>query len=163
MAIPAWIPDSFPMWISAHPRWRAGRRISGARSALAVSAVVLLNLVLQPCALALESGGQCPNCPPATDHSVTAHHGGANPSAGLDIACATSGFDCMLVGDYSHDGRDGHFKAKDAPDNPSPAVIQTGLALPNPARSMLQNFDRYSLAVPGAAPPLHVLYCVYLK
>lgn len=95
-------------------------------------------------------------------HSGMSRHVGSLDSASSDVPCATSGFDCTLVDDYSHD-RGGYVKLKDAPSNASVAIIETNLVLPNVPRTMLQNFDRYTFAAPGAAPPLNVLFCVYLK
>jgi hypothetical protein len=125
-------------------------------------AVVWLNLALQPCAIALEGNEQCPRCPPEMDHSGISHHGDSHDSANSEVPCATSGFDCTLVDDYSHD-RGGYVKLKDAPNNASVAIIETNLVLPIVSRTTLQNFDRYTFASPVTAPPLNVLYCVYLK
>lgn len=133
----------------------------GARRALGFFIVVWLNLALQPCAVALEDN-ECPNCPPVMDHSGMLHHGDSHDPAGSEVPCATSGFDCALVDDYSHD-RGGYVKFEDAPNNASVAIIETNLVLSNVPRTMSQGFDRYSFAAPGAAPPLNVLYCVYLK
>jgi hypothetical protein len=135
----------------------------GARSALGVFAVLWLNLVLQPCAMAFGGDGECPSCPPEMDHSGMSHHGDARDSSSVDVPCATTSFDCALVDDYSHDGRGGQLKLKDVPNNTSVAIIETNIVLPNVPRLALRNFDRYRFAAPGAAPPLNVLYCVYLK
>jgi hypothetical protein len=97
------------------------------------------------------------------DHSGMSHPGGSHDSAASDVACATSGFDCALADDYNYDSRGGHLKLKDVPNGASAAIIETNLVLPNVPRAMLQDFDRYTFAAPGAAPPLNVLYCVYLK
>ena len=139
------------------------RKRMGARCALAFIAVVWLNLALQPCAVALERDGDCPNCPPAMVHSGMSQHGGSHEPASSDVPCATTGFDCMLGDDYSHDGRCGQGKLKDAPDNGSAATIETNLGPRNLPRTILQKLDRDMFAAPGVAPPLNVLYCVYLK
>jgi hypothetical protein len=97
------------------------------------------------------------------DDSGPSRHGASHDSASADVACASGGFDCTLVDDYSHDGRGGHLKLKDAPNNASVAIIETNPVLPNVPRTMSQDFERYSFAALGAAPPLNVLYCVYLK
>lgn len=96
------------------------------------------------------------------DHSGVSHHGDSHDSAHSEAPCATSGSDCTLVDDYSHD-RGGYVKLKDAPNNASVAIIDAKLVLPDVPRAMLQDFERYTFAAPGAAPPLNVLYCVYLK
>lgn len=138
------------------------KRISRARRALGYFAVVWLNLALQSCAMALEGDEECPHCPPEMDHSGMSHHGNSHDSTNAEMPCGTSGFDCTLVDDYSHD-RGGYVKLKDAPNNASVAIIETNLVLPNLVRTMLQFGDRCTFAPPGAAPPLNVLYCVYLK
>jgi hypothetical protein len=94
------------------------------------------------------------------DHSGMSHHGDSHDSANSEAPCATSGFDCTLVDDYNHDRG---VKLKDAPSNASVAIIETNPVLPNVPRTMSQDFDRYSFAARGAAPPLNVLFCVYLK
>jgi hypothetical protein len=125
-------------------------------------AVVWLNLALQPCAVALEGDEECPRCPPEMDHSGMSHHGDSHDSANSEAPCAASGFDCTLVDDYNHD-RGGCAKLKNAPDNASAAVVDTNLVPSNVSWTTPQNVDRYTFAAPGAAPPLNVLYCVYLK
>lgn len=96
------------------------------------------------------------------DHIGMSHHGDSHHSPTSEAPCAKSGFDCTLVDDYNHD-RGGYVKLKDAPHNASVAIIDTNLLPPNAPRTMLQDVDRYTFAAPGAAPPLNVLYCVYLK
>jgi hypothetical protein len=124
-------------------------------------AVVWLNLALQPCAIALEGNEECPRCPPEMDHRGS-HHGDSDDSANSEAPCATSSFDCTLVDDYNHD-RGGYAKLKDAPNNAPVAVVDTNLAPWHVSRTTSKNVDRYTFAAPGAAPPLNVLYCVYLK
>jgi hypothetical protein len=125
-------------------------------------AVVWLNLALQPCAVALEGNEECPHCPTEMDHRGMSHHGDSHDSAGSDAPCATSGSDCMLVDDYNHD-RGGYVKLKDAPNNAPVAVADTNVVPSNVSRTMLPIVNRHTFAAPGAAPPLNVLYCVYLK
>jgi len=122
--------------------------------------------------MALEGDAECPKCPSTMDHSGMSHHGdsGEKPhhgnsqdSADSDVPCATSGFDCMLVDEFGHDNRSGELKLKDVPNHTSLGIIQTNIALPNVPQMALRNFERYAFAAPRAAPPLNVLYCVYLK
>jgi hypothetical protein len=136
------------------------KQIAGARRALGFFAVVWFNLALQPCAIALEE--ECPRCPPEMDHSGMSHHGDSRDSANSETPCATSSSDCTLLDDYSHD-RGGYAKLKDAPNNASVAVVDTNLVPSNVSRTMSQGVKRHTFAAPGAAPPLNVLYCVYLK
>jgi hypothetical protein len=125
-------------------------------------AVVWLNLALQPCAIALEGNEECPRCPPEMDHSGMSHHGDSHDSADFEAACATSGSDCILVDNYNHD-RGGYAKLKDAPNSAPVAVVDTNLASSHVSRTISQNVNRRAFITPGAAPPLNVLYCVYLK
>ena len=138
------------------------KRISRARRALGVFAVVWLNLVLQPCAIAFEDSEECPRCPAEMDGSGMSHHGDSHDSGNSAAPCATSGSDCTFVDDYSHD-RGGYAKLKDAPNNASVAVVDTNLVPSNVSRTMSQGVKRHTFAAPGAAPPLNILYCVYLK
>ena len=90
------------------------------------------------------------------------HHGESYDSASPEAPCATSGSDCTLVDDYTH-GRGGYAKLEDPPNNASVAVVDTNLVPSNVSLRTSQNVDRYTFAASGAAPPLNVLYCVYLK
>ena len=69
----------------------------------------------------------------------------------------------MLVDEFGHDNRSGELKLKDVPNHTSLGIIQTNIALPNVPQMALRKFERYTCAAPRAAPPLNVLYCVYLK
>lgn len=133
-----------------------------ARSAVAFFAIVWLNLVLQPCAIAFDGTEDCPRCPPETEHSGMSHHGDSHDSASTGIPCATSSSDCTFVDNYNHD-RGGYTKLKDAPNTASVAIVDTNLVPSNVSRTMPRNRNRHAFIPPGGAPPLNVLYCVYLK
>lgn len=124
-------------------------------------AVAWLNLTLQPCAMALEGGAKCPDCPPAAEDGRISH-GTSHARSGAEAPCAAAGLDCGFAGQYSHDGRGGHAKPKDSPAAASFAVVESHFVLPAAVRTALPSPARRA----GAAspwPPLSILYCVYLK
>lgn len=136
------------------------KRLSRGRRALGLFAAVWLNLALAPCAMAYEADDDhdCPHCPPA---AVQDHHGmHGDKQAGAP--CADNLADCGLDGEFSHDARGGNAKLKQAqPDLPvmataiEPATTHAAVAqqrAPPPADAVGA----------GAAPPLHLLYCVFL-
>lgn len=137
---------------------RHNQRSSRARGALGLFAVVWLNLILQPCAMAAEAGRDrdCPRCPPAEMHEHHDGHTGTN----VAMPCAQAASDCILDVDVNHDGRNGQVQLKGgadavpaaAYDVSAAARAQTAVVLPQSRGS----------AAPGAPPPLHILNCVYL-
>ena len=132
---------------------------SWGRRALGLFAIVWLNLVLQPCAMALQSDVDCLHCPPAQMVEHTGVHGEMNH----DVPCTDSMSDCAIAEDLNHDGRSGQFKLKDAPADTPIAIAPHELAVPfrQPADAALR--PRYALLHAGARPPLYILNCVYLK
>jgi hypothetical protein len=125
-------------------------RIPGARRALGFVVVVWLNLALQPCAMALDGDRGCPHCPPEMDHSgMSGHAGGSRPTS-AGVPCAVGAFDCMLAGDYSHDGRGGQKTLKDAPDSGSAATLQTRILVPDLRHVPSPGAVRYKFVAPGA-------------
>jgi len=129
------------------------------RRALGLFVAVWLNLALQPCAMAFEAAAGCPDCPPAKMQ----HHDGMHGNMEREMPCADAVADCMLDADWSHDGRSGTAKLKDAPAATLVAIIphELSLSFHNPGNAALR--PRYASAHTGAPPPLHVLNCVYLK
>lgn len=135
---------------------RRKRQTWGART-LTSFVAVWLSLVLQPCVMAFEPAehGDCPHCPPQMMHHDD------HDMASMDLPCAASG-DCDQLDEFNYDGRNpeakpGKFDAK-------------VLALLPPALSLQQSsLPRIAVSVPatdhpsGAAPPLHLLYCVNLS
>ena len=128
--------------------------------ALGLFVAVWLNLVLQPCAMALQSDDyDCSHCPPAQ----MAEHTGMHGSMGHNAPCADGMSDCVTADDLNHDGRSGQFKLKDAPADTPIAIAPHELAVPfrQPADAALH--PCFALLHAGAAPPLYILNCVYLK
>jgi len=134
---------------------------SRGRRALGLFAAVWLNLALQPCAMAFaaEDHNDCLHCPPVQ----SLEHDGVHGDMGHDIPCADGLSDCALVDALSHDGRSGKIKLNDTPVDTLLAIAPHELAVPfrQPANTTLH--PRYTSVHAGAAPPLHVLHCVYLK
>ena len=153
---------------SATGKARAQR--SSARSVLGVFVVVLLNLVVQPCAMALGgmSDHDCPNCPPshADEHAHHAMQG--NDMAGHQMApsempCATDATNCSLAEELNYDGRTVKLEPKDSPsDSPiaiHPAVVNVLAQRP------AETTGWYNSRSPPPTPsvPLNIRNCVYLK
>lgn len=130
-------------------RNRSGNRV---RSTLALVLVAMLNLVVQPCSMAMDadSGHPCPHCPV----SVAGEHD-------MHAAPVADTADCEIIEAVSHDVRSAQFGQKDATDDLSVAVIElSSPRLPElPSGALVY---RSSSGVPPGGPPLNVLYCVYL-
>lgn len=131
------------------------------RRALGLFAAVWLNLALQPCAMAFEvvEDHDCQHCPPEQMQEHGGMHGGMDDS----MPCADNMADCAIVAALNHDGRDGKIKLKDMPADTPVAIAPHDLTLPvqRPVNATIHL--RYASVHAGAPPPLHVLYCVYLK
>lgn len=137
----------------------AASRLSRGRSALGLFAAVWLNLVLQPCAMAFETprGPVCPNCPPAHEQTMPAHH--SHAAAGMH--CATLHVGCGGLGGVSVDNRGDLPKIKQPGELPALIIgdfpeprIEAVRYLPQPVNPR---------DGPATAPPRNVLFCVYLK
>ena len=140
-------------------RITARRKPAGLRrNVLGLLTVLWLNMAVLPCAMAFESAEACPHCPPADEHEMAAHHGHGEPRA--EPACATMQVECCDLQEASVDTRGGKLEVKPA----SEVVFVT--APPITAVPVRTSGQRYCAAdppdAPGVAPPLHVLYCVYL-
>ena len=140
------------------------RRTPKARHALGVFAVLWLNLLFQPCAMALgaDPHEDCPDCPPA--HSQhEGHEMAPGDMADSGMPCAGSAADCGVVDDLNYDGRNTQLKVKDAPHD-SPLMVSP---FANPAAHIKPLRHAYLWPVqrpPPASPQaLNKLYCVYLK
>jgi hypothetical protein len=140
-----------------------------------VFVLVCLNLVVQPCAMALGSveDHDCPRCPPShtgerSKHGMHGHEMGRHDMAGHDMApsempCATGATDCSLADEFNYDGRAVKLELKDSP-NDLPIAIHPQAALVRtmqPAKHV--GWHRTRSPPPGPSAPLNVIYCVYLK
>jgi hypothetical protein len=138
---------------------------SWGRRALGLFAIVWLNLVLQPCAMALQSDididVDCLHCPPALSEDISSHSTHEADHSGLGTSlCEANASQCAPADDFNYDGR--AVKIKDAPSN-LPVGIAPPIAdipLENNSSALLDIGD-YSYP-PGGPPHLNVLYCVYL-
>lgn len=129
---------------------------SWGRRALALFAAALLNLALQPCAMAYAMDAE-PQ--PMQMHE----HGGAHGNMDMQMPCADGVADCSIDDDLNHDGRSGQIKLKDL-SHDIPLVIadfESPLRFQHPSDATTQ--PRYASVHSGAPPPLYVLHCIYLK
>ena len=113
----------------------------GRRRVSALLLMVSLNLAILPCAMALEVAESAHDCCP--------------PEIQLEAA------ECCTLDDVSIDTRSGSLKPYDSPELAAlPASAAT--------RDRLPAFAEYVPIVeppgpPGKPPPLHKLFCVYLR
>ena len=140
------------------------------RSILGVFVVAWLNLVMQPCAMALGDTEEhdCPRCPPShvderTDHAMHGGHMAAEESASGDMPCSIAATDCSLFDELNYDGRTVKLELNDAP-NDCPIAI----GFPPTFESALKPIEYRGWhstrsPPPPASVPLNVYYCVYLK
>jgi len=133
------------------------------RGFLTLLAVVWLNVVFQPCAMAMVDAIGCPDCPPAM--TMADDHGGHGDAVehdmgSADAVCAGELIDCFNLEDVNQSAR----QEQPAPEPglvwivPAPEQCQHGYDHGSPGSFLLG--DPVRLA--GAFPPLNVLYCVYL-
>jgi len=129
------------------------------RKVLGLLTVLWLNMAVLPCAMAFESAETCPHCPPADAHEMASHHGHGDAEA--RPACATVQVECCDLDEASVDTRGGKLEAKPA----SEIVFVTAPRIAAlPVRTSGQRYCATDPPdAPGVAPPLHVLYCVYLN
>ena len=129
------------------------------RKVLGLLTVLWLNMAVLPCAMAFESAETCPHCPPADEHEMASHHGHGDVEARPD--CVTAQVECCDLSEASVDTRGGKLVVKPS----SEVVFVTAPAIakvPSRASGHLR-CDSDPPDIPGTSPPLHVLYCVYLK
>lgn len=127
---------------------------------LAVFVVAWLNLVIAPCAMAAAGQHDCAHCPPEDGPAMSAHHGHAAEEA--KNPCATLQADCCEVAAATADNR--------GADNSTARKVQPDNDVLAPAYAQLQAAPRAAACVASdppdppayAAPPRHVLNCVYL-
>lgn len=129
------------------------------RNLLGLLAVLWLNMAVLPCAMAFESDEPCPHCPPAEDHQMASHHGHGKAKA--TPSCATAQPECCDLAAASIDTRGSNLQIKPTSDV---VFIAPHFSAVLPAQASVQ---RHVASDPpdisGTSPPLHVLYCVYLK
>lgn len=146
-----------------------------ARSVLCVFVLVMLNLVAQPCAMAL--GGMeehdCPRCPPShndehANHAVRGHDMAGHDMVSHDMAsrnmpCATDATNCSLAEELNFDGRVVKLELNDPPTD-TPVAIHIAIASAVVQRPATTS-GWYSTRSPPPIPsvPLNVFYSVYLK
>ena len=142
----------------SHLKGIGQRQQSCGRRALGLFVAVWLNLALQPCAMAYQVEDEdCPRCPPAQTHE----HGGMHGNMDHKMPCAGGLSDCAIGEDLNVDARGDQLKVKDAPGDA--AVTSHELLVQFPPPMHATRLPRYASVYSGAPPPLHVLYCVYLK
>lgn len=140
------------------------------RSILGVFVVAWLNLVMQPCAMALGDMQErdCPGCPPAHQDERSGHamQGGdkaVEESASGEMPCATAATDCNLLYQLNYDGRTVKIDLNDAP-NDSPIAIAPPPTFESALKPIeYRGWHSTRSPPPPASVPLNVFYCVYLK
>ena len=143
---------------------------SRARSVLGVFVVVLLNLVVQPCAMALGSAEEhdCPHCPPEhtsehMGHEMRGHDMASHDKAQATKPCATDATNCSLAEELNYDGRTVKLELKDSPSD-SPIAMYPAVANVLAQRPVATTGWHSSRSPPPTPSiPLNVLNCVYLK
>ncbi|MCH9674365.1 MAG: hypothetical protein K0U93_23200 [Gammaproteobacteria bacterium] len=126
------------------------RRTTWGRRVLGVFAVAWLAVILQPCAMAMGvDEHDCPHCPPAETRETPPCETTNNP-------------DCAFDDEINAEARSQQVKVKDShhdlPMAIAPAAYDT-LQL----TFVSQPVPDTRLLLHPSGPPLHVLYCVYLK
>lgn len=150
------------------------RRLKAApRSALAALALAWVAVLAQPCAMAMamDAVPVCPDCPPPAAaeaapgmHGAAGHHGhsshGDAYTGGAQMPCGTNQANCDALDDASVDGRTLKAKVQTGADAPPLAQVAPLALMRAPAASRRAMFCPLP---PGAAPPIHLLNCVYLN
>lgn len=129
------------------------------RIVLGVLAIAWLNMTVLPCAMAFQGEEGCPHGPPAEDHAMASHHGHGEVSE--RPSCETLQSGCCEQPAASVDARSDDFTLKPVSD-----VVFISAPLPAKAPIRATTYGYHALDPPvGAAnaPPLHVLFCVYLN
>ncbi len=143
---------------------------SRARGVLGVFVVVLLNLVVQPCAMALGDMDEhdCPRCPPShtdehANHAMRGHDMSGHGMASKQMPCATDATNCSLAEELNYDGRVVKLEPKDSP-NDAPIAVHPAIS-DAPAHRPARTTGWHNTRSPPPTPsvPLNVSYCVYLK
>jgi len=132
------------------------RLFSAPRRTFGVFVFCWLNLVVTPCAMAMDVTQGCPHAPAAVEKS--AGHHGHHAAEATKHDCKALQSDCCSSPAANLDQRGGKFKY--TPE--SPAIIHSeSPLLSSPARAV-QEIATFRPEPIGASPPLHKLYCVYL-
>ena len=145
-------------------------RPSRMRSILGVFVVAWLNLVLQPCAMALGNMAEndCPRCPPSHEEQKSDHamHGGrmaAEDAASGGMPCSDAATDCTLLDELNYDGRLVKLELNDAPNDSPIAIAPPFVCEPNLRPAAYHGWHPSRSPPPPSSVPLNVYYCVYLK
>ena len=133
--------------------WRTGQRLVPG-----LLLAVVVNLAAQPCAMALERADTCVHCPPAHEGPMAMHHGQTVATDKMPCVSAPGACDVSSVG---VDGRSGQLKFKDVNDLPVAVSGESAALLVRYPKYLQSSVDPPAPAV--AAPPVRVLFCVYLK
>ncbi len=129
------------------------------RGVWALLAIVWLNMAFLPCAMAFEGDDHdCPHCPPTEDHAMAGHHAMAGEHDHHEASGSCAESQCCDVVEATLETRTGKFTQ--LPDIVAASTPSIAELAPRPLRhsTSLDPPD-----TPGASPPLHVLYCVYLN
>lgn len=135
------------------------RSIARARGVAGLLAVLMLNMVVLPCAMAL--GLEDPNCvhrPSAEQHDMAGHHGHHGHQQEANSACAD--VQCCDIDPASVETRSWQQKVRDGGEwdaIPLADVFMHPVCPPVRAERVPKPPDP-----PGAFPPRHKLFCVYL-
>ncbi len=139
------------------------RSIARARSVLL--AVLAVNAVVLPCAMAVGLDDRsCLHAPPAGQHGMAGHdemvghHGHDGHEGHAARSCADT--QCCVVEAASVDSRSGQQKVRDAGDWDAAPVVHA--AVPPACRVSRSEPVERPPDEPGAFPPRHKLFCVYL-
>ena len=140
------------------------------RSILGVFVVAWLNLVLQPCAMALGNMAEndCPRCPPShedqrSEHAMHGSHMAADEAATSNMPCSNAATDCSLLDELNYDGRTVKLELND-PHSDSPIAIGPPLAFESNLKPVEYiGWHSTRSPPPPASVRLNVYYCVYLK
>lgn len=128
----------------------------------ALLAVLAMNMVVLPCAMAFGlEDHDCLHCPPAEQHEMAGHHHGHDEHAEVvRTPCAEAQSTCCDVEASSVDSRGGKLKVRDSADFealPVADVAMHAVCVAPHCEPAAQPPDP-----PGAFPPRHKLFCVYL-
>lgn len=140
------------------------------RGILAIFAVAWLNLLIQPCAMALGTleDHDCPHCPPShaesqPDHSMHSGHMAGADTAAAEMPCATVATDCGEPDQLNFDGRSAKLQLNDPPNDTAVAVAPTTLPDAKLRPAAYPGWHGTRSPPPIESVPLNVIYCVYLK
>lgn len=126
--------------------------------------VVWLNLALQPCAMAtgVDDDHECPTCPPSHTREHDGHELSPDAMGEHGVPCVMGETNCDLPDESNIDWRTGQIKLEDGPSDLAPAVVATAPWLTNMSAERVMLVTPFVADPPGTAPPLNILYCVYL-